>query len=159
MEKDVLAMPKIWLKFWSTIIVSHGRNLMLCSSDIHQKPLSLLQIYENPPISVFKWFQHLRFNRSHSLKKNQNKKTVDPNYFKNHKEPIIYRNEPINNHQFTGQLFQFFNFLRIVITYEILSFDFSRTTAMYPKNYLVNYWGLFLLITTQHLLEVWIRLE
>jgi hypothetical protein len=54
LEKDVLAMPKISLKFSSRIIVPHGRNLMLCSSDIHQKPLSLLQIYENPPISVLK---------------------------------------------------------------------------------------------------------
>jgi len=67
---------------------------MLCSSDIDQKPLSLLQIYEDPPISVLKWFQHLRFTRSHSLKKTQNQITVDPNYFKNHKEHIIYKNEP-----------------------------------------------------------------
>jgi len=37
----------------------------------------------------------------------KNQKTVDPNYFKNHKEPVIYRNEPIKNHQFNGQLFDF----------------------------------------------------
>jgi hypothetical protein len=120
-----------------------------------KKPLSLLQIYENPPISVFKWFQHLKIIRSHSLKKNQNKKTVDPNYFKNHKEPVIYRNEPIKNHQFNGQLLDFFNFMRIAIMYQNYSFDFSRTTAMYPKNYLGNYCSLFLfLITTQHLLKL-----
>jgi hypothetical protein len=34
------------------------------------------------------------------FEKKSNKKTVDPNYFKNHKEPLIYRNEPIENHQF-----------------------------------------------------------
>jgi len=51
-------------------------------------------------------------------KKNQNQIAVDPNYFKNHKEPVIYRNEPIKNHQFNGQLFDFFNFLRIVIMYQ-----------------------------------------
>jgi len=45
------------------------------------------------------------------LKKNQSQITVDPNYFKNHEEPVIYRNEPIKNHQFNGQLFYFFNFL------------------------------------------------
>jgi hypothetical protein len=80
-----------------------------------KKPLSPLQICENPPISVLKRFQHLRITRSHSLKKNQNQKVVDPNYFKNHKETVIYRNEPIKNHQFNGQLFDFFNFLRIAI--------------------------------------------
>jgi hypothetical protein len=117
LEKDVLAMPKIWLKFSSTIIVSHGKNLMLCSSDINKKPLSLLQIMKNPPISVFKWFQHLKITRSHSLKKNQNQRNVDPNYFKNHNEPVIYKNEPIKNHQFNRQLFDFFNFLRIAIMY------------------------------------------
>jgi len=46
-----------------------------------------------------------------------NQITVDPNYFKNHKEPVIYSNEPIKNHQFNGQLFDFFKFLRIVIMY------------------------------------------
>jgi len=55
---------------------------MLCSGDIDKKPLGLLQIYENPPMSVFKRFQHLRITGSHSLKKNQNEITVDPNYFK-----------------------------------------------------------------------------
>jgi hypothetical protein len=44
-------------------------------------------------------------------KKNlKNQKTVDLNYFKNHKEPVIYRNEPIKNHQFNGQLFDSFQF-------------------------------------------------
>jgi hypothetical protein len=88
---------------------------MLCSSDIHQKPLSLLQIYENPPISMISAFE---IHQIPFFEKNQNQITVDPNYFKNHKEPVIYRNEPIKNHQFNGQLFDFFNFLRIVIMYQ-----------------------------------------
>jgi hypothetical protein len=67
-----------------------------------KKPFSLLQIYENPPILVFKQFRHLRITTSHYLKKNQNQIIIDPNYFKNHKELVIYRNEPIKTHQFNG---------------------------------------------------------
>jgi hypothetical protein len=93
---------------------------ILCyvSVTLTKKPLSLLQIYENPPISVLEQFQHLRITRSHSSKKSEIQITVDPNYFKNHKEPVIYRNEPIKNPQINGQLFDFFNFLRIVIMYQ-----------------------------------------